>query len=87
LDAQIDALSQSLRIKLEQAANKILQGPLRVQSDSIRVVAARTELKVARDQLKRGEQQFTGRPDQQGGTGTSPRAGATGQRHLHRCGE
>lgn len=59
LDAQIDALSQSMRIKLEQAANKILQGRLRVESDSIRVVAARTELKVARDQLKRGEEQFT----------------------------
>ena len=58
LDAQIDALSQSMRIKLEQAANKILQGRLRVESDSIRVVAARTELKVARDQLKRGEEQF-----------------------------
>ncbi len=59
LDAQIDALSQSMRIKLEQAANKILQGRLRVESDSIRVVAARTELKVARDQLKRGEEQFS----------------------------
>ncbi len=59
LDAQIDALSQSMRIKLEQAANKILQGRLRVESDSIRVLAARTELKVARDQLKRGEEQFT----------------------------
>lgn len=58
LDAQIDALAQSMRIKLEQAANKILQGKLRVESDSIRVVAAKTEVKVARDQLKRGEEQF-----------------------------
>jgi membrane fusion protein, adhesin transport system len=58
LDAQIDALSQSMRIKLEQANNKILQANLKVQSDSIRTVAARTEIKVAKDQLQRGEEQF-----------------------------
>jgi multidrug resistance efflux pump len=58
LDSQVDALSGSMRIKLEQAANKIQQGKLKVQSDSIRVIAARTEIKVAKDQLKRGEEQF-----------------------------
>lgn len=58
LDAQIDALSRSMRIKLEQGENKILQGRLQVQSDSIRVVAAITEMKVAQDQLERGEEQF-----------------------------
>ncbi len=58
LDAQIDALSQAMRIKLEQGTNKIRQAQLNVQSDSIRVVAARTEIKVARDQLQRGEEQF-----------------------------
>ena len=58
LDAQIDALSGGLRIKLEQAQNKILQAGLKIQSDSIRVVAARTEIKVADDQYARGEQQF-----------------------------
>ncbi len=58
LDAQIDALSGGLRIKLEQAKNKILQAGLKIQSDSIRVVAARTEIKVADDQYARGEQQF-----------------------------
>ncbi|MBK9273170.1 MAG: HlyD family efflux transporter periplasmic adaptor subunit [Flavobacteriales bacterium] len=58
LDAQIDALSGALTIKLEQARNKIKQAVLKVQSDSIRVVAARTEIKVAQDQLKRGEEQF-----------------------------
>jgi hypothetical protein len=58
LDSQVDALTLSMRIKLEQAANKIQQGKLKVQSDSIRVVAARTEIKVAKDQLKRGEEQF-----------------------------
>jgi len=58
LDAQIDALTGGLRIKLEQAQNKILQAGLKIQSDSIRVVAARTEIKVADDQYGRGEQQF-----------------------------
>ncbi|MBK7112693.1 MAG: HlyD family efflux transporter periplasmic adaptor subunit [Flavobacteriales bacterium] len=58
LDAQIDALTGGLRIKLEQAENKILQAGLKIQSDSIRVVAARTEIKVADDQYARGEQQF-----------------------------
>ena len=58
LDAQIDALTGGLRIKLEQAQNKIAQARLKLQSDSIRVVAARTEIKVADDQYARGEQQF-----------------------------
>jgi membrane fusion protein, adhesin transport system len=58
LDAQIDALNGGLRIKLEQAQNKIIQANLRMRSDSIRVVAARTEIKVADDQYARGEQQF-----------------------------
>lgn len=58
LDAQIDALTGSLRIKLEQARNKIKQARLKLQSDSIRVLAAETEMKVAGDQLARGEQQF-----------------------------
>lgn len=58
LDAQIDALSSGLTIKLEQARNKIIQARLKVQSDSIRVVAANTEIKVADDQYARGEQQF-----------------------------
>jgi len=58
LDAQIDALTGGLRIKLEQAQNKILQAGLQIQSDSIRVVAASTETKVANDQYVRGEQQF-----------------------------
>ncbi|HRH68345.1 MAG TPA: HlyD family efflux transporter periplasmic adaptor subunit [Flavobacteriales bacterium] len=58
LDAQIDALSGSLRIKLEQAQNKIQQARYKLQSDSIRVVAAELEIKVADEQLSRGEQQF-----------------------------
>jgi multidrug resistance efflux pump len=47
-----------MRIKLEQARNKVLQARLKLQSDSIRVVAAETEIKVADDQYARGEQQF-----------------------------
>ncbi len=58
LDAQIDALNAGLRIKLEQAQNKIIQAGLKLQSDSIRVIAARTEIKVADDQYARGDQQF-----------------------------
>jgi multidrug resistance efflux pump len=58
LDAQIDALSGGLTIKLEQARNKIIQARLKLQSDSIRVVASNTEIKVADDQYARGEQQF-----------------------------
>jgi len=58
LDAQIDALSSGLIIKLEQARNKIIQARLKLQSDSIRVVASNTEIKVADDQYARGEQQF-----------------------------
>ncbi len=58
LDAQIDALSSGLTIKLEQARNKIVQARLKLQSDSIRVVAANTEITVANDQYARGEQQF-----------------------------
>lgn len=58
LDAQIDALSSALRIKLEQARNKIQQARLKLQSDSIRAVAAGTEVRVAAEQLARGEQQF-----------------------------
>ena len=58
LDAQIDALSGGLIIKLEQARNKIIQARLKLQSDSIRVVASNTEIKVADDQYARGEQQF-----------------------------
>ncbi len=58
LDAQIDALSGAMRIKLEQTRNKVQQARLRLQSDSIRVIAARTAIRVAEEQLARGEQQF-----------------------------
>ncbi len=58
LDAQIDALSAALRIKLEQARNKIQQARYALQSDSIRVIASETEVRVADDQRARGEEQF-----------------------------
>jgi multidrug resistance efflux pump len=58
LDAQIAALQQNMRIRLEQARNSIKQAELQVQSDSIRMVAAQTEIKVAQDQLRRGQEQF-----------------------------
>lgn len=59
LDAQVDALNQAMSIKLEQARNRIIQGELRIASDSIRAVAAKSEIGVVRDQLRRGEEQFT----------------------------
>jgi len=58
LDAQVDALNQAMVIKLDQARNKIIQANLQISSDSIRVMAAKTELGVARDQSRRGEEQF-----------------------------
>ena len=58
LDAQIDALSGAMRIKLEQTRNKVQQARLKLQSDSIRVIAAQTAIRVAEEQLVRGEQQF-----------------------------
>jgi len=58
LDAQVDALNEVMVIKLDQARNRIIQARLQIASDSIRVMAARTELGVARDQSRRGEEQF-----------------------------
>jgi len=81
LDAQIDALAQSLIIKLEQARNKIKQAQLHLQSDSIRVIAATTEINVADDQFARGEQQFKegliSKVDLERRTVTQQRANAT----------
>ena len=53
LDVQIDALSQGLILKQEQAANKLLQARLSVKSDSIDLEAAKTNLEIAKEQLER----------------------------------
>lgn len=58
LDAQIDAMIATQRFKTQQANNKIRQSELKVQSDSIEFIAAKNNLIVAQDQLKRFEDLF-----------------------------
>ncbi len=52
-DNQILALTQSLKLKREQAYNKLMQAYLTVKSDSIDLIAARTNLDVANEQFIR----------------------------------
>lgn len=52
-DKQIAALTQSLKLKKEQASNKLLQAYLTVKSDSIDLVASRTNLDIANEQYER----------------------------------
>lgn len=56
LDAQIGALVNERGLKLEQAQNKLLQARLKVQSDSIDLEAARTNLSIAQRQFDRTRQ-------------------------------
>lgn len=53
IDNQIAALEQALNLKISQAKNKILQTELKVQSDSIDLQAAVTNLEVANEQYLR----------------------------------
>ncbi|HEX7367713.1 MAG TPA: HlyD family efflux transporter periplasmic adaptor subunit [Pelobium sp.] len=55
---QQTALNQSLAFKLEQTKNKLQQYTLQVQSDSMSFVAAKTQLKIATEQLDRQKQLF-----------------------------
>lgn len=57
-DNQIDAMINSLRLKLEQAENKLQQSKLYVQTDSIDLTAAQLNYKIAKDQLKRMEELY-----------------------------
>jgi len=59
LDAQIDAMLMTQRLKIQQGRNKVRQMELKVQSDSTDFVAARQNLEVAKDQLKRYEDLFS----------------------------
>lgn len=52
-DNQIDALRESLKLKQEQARNKIIQGYLSIKSDSTDLVAAVLANKVADEQYQR----------------------------------
>jgi adhesin transport system membrane fusion protein len=55
LDAQIDALVQTSKLKLEQAKNKYKQSNLKVASDSIYFEAAGNNFKTAKIQFERTE--------------------------------
>jgi len=56
--AQQLAITQARDVKLEQARNKVKQAIVYVQSDSIALVAASTELKIARDQYDRQKELY-----------------------------
>ena len=58
LDTQIDALSQTSRLKLQQARNKLSQAHLKVTSDSIDFQASTINFAVAKEQLTRMEQLY-----------------------------
>ncbi|GAB5474114.1 MAG: biotin/lipoyl-binding protein [Maribacter sp.] len=53
LQNQMAALSNERRLKLEQAQNKLLQSRLKVQSDSIDLEAAKTNIRIAERQYDR----------------------------------
>ncbi|WP_027076892.1 HlyD family secretion protein [Maribacter antarcticus] len=55
LNNQISALGTERGLKLEQARNKLLQAKLKVQSDSIDLEAAKTNIKIAQRQFERTE--------------------------------
>lgn len=56
LETQIGALNKELSLKLEQAQNKLLQAKLKVQSDSIDLEAANTNITIAQRQFDRTTQ-------------------------------
>ncbi|MFS4468713.1 HlyD family secretion protein [Maribacter sp. 2210JD10-5] len=56
LNNQISALANERRLKLEQAKNKLLQAKLKVQSDSIDLEAAKTNIVIAQRQFDRTTQ-------------------------------
>jgi multidrug resistance efflux pump len=55
LNSQVYALNRERQLKLEQARNKLLQANLKVQSDSIDLEAAKTNLNIALRQFGRVE--------------------------------
>ena len=57
-DVRIGALINERRLKLEQAENKILQSVLKVKADSIDLVAARTNLRIAQTKYIRADSLF-----------------------------
>jgi multidrug resistance efflux pump len=57
-DNQIDAAINLRKLKLEQARNKLIQGNLKVQSDSIDLTAAEINYKIAKDQFDRMQELY-----------------------------
>ncbi|SFR38453.1 Multidrug resistance efflux pump [Robiginitalea myxolifaciens] len=53
LDSQVGALINERELKLEQARNKLIQANLKVQSDSIDLEAAKTQITIAQRQYDR----------------------------------
>lgn len=58
LDTQVDAMIRTKRLKIEQANNYYKQAQLRIQSDSIDLEAATTNLRIAEKQVERIEQLY-----------------------------
>ncbi|AHM63418.1 biotin/lipoyl attachment domain-containing protein [Flammeovirgaceae bacterium 311] len=58
LDNQIAALQEQRSLKLEQARNYLLQAALKVESDSMDLVASRTQISIAENQYLRMEELF-----------------------------
>ncbi|MEX0312610.1 MAG: HlyD family secretion protein, partial [Allomuricauda sp.] len=53
LNLQVDALTNERQLKLKQAENKLIQSKLKVQSDSIDLEAAKTNISIAERQYNR----------------------------------
>ena len=53
LSAQISAIKNELALKIKQAKNKIRQSALKVKSDSMDLIAVRTQIKIATTQFNR----------------------------------
>jgi len=58
LTSQISALAQGLKLKLQQAENKVIQARLKVKSDSIDLVAETINYSIADTQLTLGNTMF-----------------------------
>ena len=58
LDNQIDALSQTARLKLQQAENKLKQSELKVTSDSMDYQASMINFDISKEQYQRMEQLY-----------------------------
>jgi len=56
LGQQINAMTAEIKLKLEQAQNKLEQAELKVKSDSMDLVAVRTQLSIAETQFNRSRQ-------------------------------